>query len=309
MKPFMFLRPLLALTLLSTQARAFDLPNLQAINQGKTLSLQYSGSLEPSSQLAIHQESLKATVQTWSDDQNRVYLDGRAAVLDLVDQPDDLYEYVLGATYLRQLGEERSVSVNASFGSASDHPFADGSVDTLGATATYGFASSPRSKWLLLVNYSNNRPILNGIPLPGFAYTYVPSREFRLTVGAPFAAIYWQFAPDWSLTAFTVIPWVARASVAYRITGPVQLFASFDFSQQTFLRLGRANEKERIFYDEKKATLGVRSPLSSVLSAELEGGYAFGRRFFNAESYGADKFGENALDAGALVRLGLTASL
>ncbi len=296
----------MGLVLAPAPAFASDLPSLAGI-QGDKSSIQYSGWYEPSSQQAIQMQNLRVALQTWSNESERVVLDGRASWLDPINAPD-FQEYALGATYTHKIDQGRSLSFNGNFGSASDHPFADTSVDTVSATSIYAFPQSEQSRWALLLNYSNNRPILNNIPLPGFAYTYTPSRDLLLTAGIPFASIVWKFAPDWSLSAFAVVPWIFRASVSRAIAGPVQAFASIDFSQQTYFRLGRSDLKERLFYDEKRATLGLRSPLSEMLTAELEGGYAFGRQFFDAQNYGSDHFNVNRLDASPVLRLALSAS-
>ncbi|CAE79535.1 hypothetical protein predicted by Glimmer/Critica [Bdellovibrio bacteriovorus HD100] len=197
----------------------------------------------------------------------------------------ELYDIKFGASYTKVLGEKRMWSVMVNYGSASDKPFYDPTVSTLGITAFYSYPSDEKSSWLLLANYSNNRPILNNIPLPGFAWFYYPSRELNLVLGAPFASINWQFADKFGLTFFTLVPWVIKSTVYYKLNDFAQVYAGMDFSQVTYLPYGRENREDRLFYDEKKFLMGIKSPLSKSVFADFEVGHAFDRRFFIAENY------------------------
>src|ERR1019366_814149 len=90
--------------------------------------------------------------------------------------PIDLWKVELGGSYLRKLDTDkddkgdRLMGTRISFGSASDHPFASFDVTTLGASAFYSWASSERSRWMLTLLFSNNNPIINYVPIPGFIY-------------------------------------------------------------------------------------------------------------------------------------------
>ena len=251
----------------------------------------------------VFQLGLTTSVPVWKGELDSV------TALAKFQKTQSYYDAQVGATYVRKLEEGRSLGLTASFGSASDKPFKDSSVDTVGATAFYSWKEAPSSSWLLLLNYSNNRPVWNNIPLTGFVYSYMPSRNFRGSFGAPFASVMWRFAERWALNAFTVVPWVYRSNIGYDLSERLQLFAGFDLGQQTFLRFGRTDSKERVYFDEKRATVGLRTPPMAPVSAELEAGYAFGRRIFEAESYGDTKVNLVELEAGPVVRLNLTVAL
>ncbi|QDK45596.1 hypothetical protein DOM22_10770 [Bdellovibrio sp. ZAP7] len=208
----------------------------------------------------------------------------------------DLYQFDVGLTYTRMVDEKAYWALNGNFGSASDKPFKDPSVDTIGGNFFYIDPVDETGSWVYLVNYSNNRPILNGIPLPGFAYMYTPSKTFRGTFGAPFATIYWEFVDRWSLNFFTLIPWVIKTSVDYSIAGPMKASLGLDFSQSTYYLYGRANRKERLFYDEKRVYVGFKTPLSMQFMTEVEAGYSFDRRYFQDENY--DISPKNAIHLG-----------
>ncbi|MEN0059617.1 MAG: hypothetical protein AAGB31_12330 [Bdellovibrio sp.] len=208
----------------------------------------------------------------------------------------ELYDLKVGLSYTRSVDEQRVWSISTRYGSASDKPFKDGSVNTIGATALYSFPRNETSRWLLLLDYSNNRPILNNIPLPGFAFFYYPSPQFRAVLGAPFASINWSFTDNMALDFFTLVPWIFKGSVSYKITEFARLYTGLDFSQITYYLHGRQNDQDRLFYDEKKIFVGIKSPLSQTVFAELELGHAFDRAFFIDENYTTNP--DNPLELG-----------
>ncbi len=274
-------------------ALAFDMAPMQPPSQQKTF-LRYTGLYQakaPASngqKLATDQHSLLTSLPIPLSKKAGLTLSGRAQRYNAKPNSavlPDLHEFQLGLTYARELAPRKLWTLGSTFGSASDKPFKDASVNVVTATATYSYPTSEMSSWTFLLNYSNNRTFLNNIPLLGFAYTYAPSRALRTTFGLPFASIYWRFADRWSLLLFYLVPRVAKAQIGYSIAGPVEAFAGIDFSQSTYRLYGRQNHKERFFHDEKKAFLGLKSPLSRHFFAEIQGGYAFSRRFFTAERY------------------------
>lgn len=65
----------------------------------------------------------------------------------------------------------------------------------------------------------------------------------------------------------------------------LQFFTSLEWNQSSFLLKDRPDKKDRLFYDEKRASIGVRAALKEKLKLDLRGGYAFDRSFFTAHSY------------------------
>lgn len=197
----------------------------------------------------------------------------------------ELYDIQFGLGYTKALDEKRLWSVSARYGSASDKPFEDNTVTTLGMTAFYSYPSDETSRWLLLLDYSNNRPILNEIPLPGFAYFYAPSKTFRGVFGVPFVSLNWDYTEKWGMEVFTLVPWIFKGSINYKLNEYARIYTGVDFSQVTYYLFGRTNRDDRLFYDEKKIFIGIKSPLSKTVFAELETGHAFDRSFFIDKNY------------------------
>lgn len=286
----------LPLFFVTTSAYAFELTaGLTPPNQQKT-TFKYEGVFHDEADFetgdsALMQNGLSFSTPVFKSETSSLALAGRADEMKINPARGNLsglYDIELGLTYTRILEERRMWAVTGSYGSASDKPFYTPEVSTLGLTALYMKPATEKNMWLFLVNYSNNRPILNNIPLPGFAYFYNPSKEFRGVFGAPFAMINWQFVENWSMNFFTLVPWVIKGSINYSIAGPTQAYFGLDFSQQTFLTYGRVNKEDRLFYDEKKFFVGLKSPISKEFAVELEAGHAFDRSFFIAENYERD---------------------
>lgn len=282
---------LLGLTLfLAPAAEAFEPSGLAALGgRSRGANLRASGlytSLKPASnggRVGLNQGALAGRLPILRGERDDVALTARYNKWDFRPDsaaPSDLYDIQAGVTFTRRFSGDRSFSLSSTFGSASDEPFRDRTVNTIGATLAYTRPLSAVSRWSWILSYSNNRSSLSGVPLPGFAYTYAPSREFMTVLGLPFAMVNWKFAEKWSLQFFTLLPWTTKLQVEYRLTPRSQLFTGADFSQATFLRHGRTDKRERIFFDEKKLFLGWK-----FFPVELEAGYAYGRRTFLGRSY------------------------
>ncbi|WP_413574550.1 hypothetical protein ACLVWU_10000 [Bdellovibrio sp. HCB290] len=280
--------------------------------------LSYSGSIQPETSLkdssenaSMNRGTVIATVPVYKTDEEAWAITTLGNWLDLYPDQNsimpDLYQVDVGVTYSRMINEKKYWAANVNFGSASDKPFKDPSVNTIGANYFYVNPVDETATWIYLVNYSNNRPILNNIPIPGFAYMYTPSKTFRGTFGAPFAQIYWEFVDRWSLNFFTLIPWVIKSSVDYSIAGPMKVALGLDFSQSTYYIFGRENRQDRLFYDEKRLFLGFKSPLSKTFMFEAEAGYAFDRRYFSAENYEPNPSNAVGLGTSPYVKLNITA--
>ncbi|HRK01921.1 MAG TPA: hypothetical protein PLH57_04595, partial [Oligoflexia bacterium] len=297
-----------ALNLTFNTSHGFDLRAFSTPPGQQTTSVRYAGTLKRD----FHHQSLNVTAPLYKDDSNAVLLSPRIVWFDLVPNNSavpDLYDFQIGATYMRQTARQHVWSIQSTYGSASNKPFKDSSVTTVSGLASYRFPTSSASTWSFFLQYSNNRPILNGWPLPGFAYTYVPSKDFRATFGVPFASLYWKYADHWSVNLFTLAPWVARLQNNYIIGGPIQVFAGGELSQATFLLHGRADKKERFYYDEKKAFIGFQSPLSAALMGELEAGISDDRRFFSSKKYRPNPSPRTDLGASGYGKLTLSARL
>lgn len=253
-----------------------------------------------------------ARITIYQDPKNTVTFNGNFTHTNIFPNDTgitDLYESNFGLSYSHIVGKDRAYSFFASYGTKTDKPYADSSVNTLNLNAAYSLSKNERGRWLFLLNYSNNRPFLNNIPLPFFAYTYIHSKDFVGTFGAPFASVFWRFHPKVSMTLFAVIPWILKAQVSYSILGPLQVYSGVDFSQQSYFQHGRSNNKERLFYEENKIFVGFKSPISKNIFFETEFGNSFNRQYFFAEDYSRNPKNPTRLTSSLFGRVSLNVIL
>ena len=197
--------------------------------------------------------------------------------------PVDLWKAEVGGAYSRQLNDQDSFGVRLSVGSASDHPFSDFDVTTISVLGTYTWPSSERSRWTLSLMYSNNNPIANGIPIPGFIYTF-QSKTFLGMFGLPFTAMVWMPEKDWMLS-FSFFGPTINSEIAYGDPRGVQIFTGWSWAQQSFLRESRPDPKDRMYFVEMHSPIGVRFPVAKNLKSELSVGYSFDRAVYEGTHF------------------------
>lgn len=302
---FRFQFQLLFLLLLGqNKTYAFELASGLTPPRQQKISLSYSGLFAEKADFSKETattdfQSMDFSTPIYRTDLDSVNLKLRAEQLSIKPPQgrySELYDLNFSIGYTKVIDENRLWSVSARYGSASDKPFADASVSTLGMTAFYSFPSDEKNRWLLLLDYSNNRPILNNLPLPGFAYFYQPLKEFKAVFGAPFASLNWQYSEKWALEIFTLVPWIFKSSISYKLNEYARVYTGLDFSQVTYYLHDRTNTKDRLFYDQKKLFVGIKSPLAPTILAEFELGHSFDRSLFIAENYTANPI--NPIDIG-----------
>lgn len=196
------------------------------------------------------------------------------------------YENIQGTIGWKKIRDENRISFfSVGYGSASDRAFKNGRD----GTANVNFIHQFNDKWFGVANYSNNRPFLNNIPLPGFLWVKEMTRTDALIVGFPI--IYWlkPLSTDWSLKYFGLIPWNHRVKVMYNKYGFIKPYFMFDQSPMSFFRHDREEKFERVFWVERRVGVGVEGFLSRSLRFDISGGYAFDRQLFEARNFSQRK--------------------
>lgn len=192
--------------------------------------------------------------------------------------PVDLWKAELGTIYARKMDEDRNWGVRTSVGSASDHPFSTWDVTTLSVVGSYSWPESRTSRWTLLLAYSNNSPIANGVPIPGFSYSFREKNLFA-TLGLPFSALVWMPAPG-CMFSFSFFGPTINSELAFGNPRGIQLFTGWSWTQSIYLRESRPDPLDRLYYLEMHSPIGLRAPLYKNLKTEFSIGYSFDRRFF-----------------------------
>lgn len=220
---------------------------------------------------------------------------GRWQKLDLTSDSNLLKDYFNIQAQLgwrRDLGEDKFSFLNVSYGSASDKPFQNGRDGTLSANYIQKF----NSRWFGATNFSNNRPFLNNVPLPGFFYVKEMTREKALIIGFPF--IYWMtpLGPKVSFRYFGLLPWTHRVKVLYLYRPYLNPYIGFEQNPVSFFRSDREKKSDRFFWFERRLSVGAESTISKTLRLDVSTGMAFDRQFFESKNFSDSKNFEISMD-------------
>jgi len=290
-----WLFPLLILTLACLPVHANDDLVLLFSGGGRPLpkaSFQYQGEGTPTEQgsPAIQQHALSSrfvvvqhATSTWAVHQ-------RASLFKLehpltipangLSIPDTMGTVEMGGSYSRRLPGNRLVGVIGSVGSSSDRLFYSRHELSGSITASYRKPHGPRNAWLFFLNYSNTRDFLNNVPLPGVGYyAEAASQKWRAAIGFPFAILMLTPSPSWDARAGLFGPRQMGAEAGRRF-GEWRLYTGFEWGSQDWLLADRVNTDNRLFFDRKRASLGVQRPVGKKMELDLSGGREFDRRFF-----------------------------
>lgn len=211
--------------------------------------------------------------------------------------PDSLWDVQTGVGFSRKLDERRDVGVQASVGTASNKPYHSLQEMVGRVTASYRVPSGERNSWIWLLAYSNNRTFLNNVPLPGFAYLW-RSADSTVTViaGFPFAAFTYMPSRDRGAQFSMFGPRATNAEFFQRVAGPAKTYARFEWTQDEWARANRNDNRNRLVYTHKRASVGVRSPIGKGFSIDVSGGREFDRAFFENRSSSSSDVQKVTLD-------------
>ena len=242
----------------------------------------------------------------YRNEKNDFFVGARYRELDLSSSTPmlrDYYNHQLNLSYKRTMPGDLFWMTSISYGSASDRPFQDNRDNTLGVSYIQKF--NPR--WFGVLNYSNNRTFLNNIPLPGFFYVQEMSRDKALIFGFPF--VYWlrPLGRKWSLRYFGLMPWSHKLRVFYK-AGMLSPYIGFEQAPQSFFRHDREDEKDRVFWFERRIASGIEGTLGKYVRLDLSAGLAFDREFFEARNFSEEKENLNNLDKSLFAALNLRLS-
>lgn len=239
---------------------------------------------------SMDQTRLNVASRIWGQSDRAVSLSAGAGRLSLGERqewgggrtPGELYRYEIGGQY--SLFKEGSIrGMRASVGSASDRPFYNWDEVTFSLNGFWSKKSSEESHWIWTIFLSNNNPLLNYIPIPGFIYLY-RQENFTGMFGLPFFSLQWTPARAWVLSTSVFLINV-NAEIAYGFRDKTQGFVGFSSQQQSFLREEREKLRDRLFFAEKKLFLGFRSPVTRDISGEIQTGLSFDRTLKEGRSF------------------------
>jgi hypothetical protein len=221
--------------------------------------------------------------------------------------PTELQRLEVGGQYFRKLERQRAFNIRGSVGYVGDTLFKNSRDLTFSMNGMYSFPGSDKSMWALTVFLSNNSPIANFVPIPGFLYIY-RTENFTGIFGLPIASVQWTPAFPWSLSMSIFGPTI-NMEAAYGSINTFQVFSGLQWTQQLYMLEQRVNDEDRLVLSEKRILVGLRTPLFEKINGELQIGNSFDRRVSYGEGVFDSDGGKRDLNSGAYLNLVLRAIL
>lgn len=193
--------------------------------------------------------------------------------------PRDLYRAEVGAQTSWRLEGKKSLGLRLTAGATGDQVFQSIGDTSFSAAMTYGFpGSSPGDYWVALVYFANNSPLGDYVPIPGVIYIH-KTEHLTGIFGFPVLSLNYTPSTYWSYS-FSIFGTTLTTETAYGQVTDSQIFAQASFNQQRFILHDRAEDRDRLSFEEKKIGVGYRTPLLKVGFGEIMIGQARDRRLY-----------------------------
>lgn len=276
-------------TQLGYQFRTY--PAQDVAGQGKDLALnqQVLSLFHPISQDSNHEWALVGNLRFTDVRTDAQFPDSKESF------PSRLWDLNGGTLYRHKLQNDWIAGAFLTVGSASDRPFASYDELTIHANLFLRIPHEGPNAWLFLLNYANNREFWPHIPIPGVGYVYEPSEAYRFIIGIPFLSAQLRPVEDLSLDLSYFAVRNVQVRLSYRFWKSLRTFGAFEWRNERYFRADRSDPNDRLFYYEKRLSIGLQWNLGRV-TIDGSGGFAFDRFYFESEKY--ENRGQNRLDVG-----------
>jgi hypothetical protein len=222
------------------------------------------------------------------------------AILPNTDQPfpDELWDIRFGAGYRHLFENGWIAGGNFSFGSASNEPFHSVNELTVGVNTFLRMPSGERNAWLFSLSYSPTAEL--SFPIPGVAYVWVPSDDFRMNIGLPFM-VWYRPIEDLTLEASYMLLTTIHARATYRFCAGLRAYVGFDWTNESWYIVPREDDKDRLFYYEQRLSVGAMTNIGRTFLLDVSTGYAFNRFYFEGHNYNDRNFNRVDVDPAPLL--------
>jgi hypothetical protein len=191
--------------------------------------------------------------------------------------PAELWNIHLGTAYRHQFDNGWIAGGGVSVGSASDKPFHSINEMTFGANAFLRVPVGDRNAWLFSLAYSPTAQL--AFPIPGVAFLWQPTDNFRANIGLPFL-LWWRPCDDLTLQLSYMLLTNVHARATYRICGPVRAYIGYDWMNESYFLANRPDVQDRFFYYDQRLTAGVQVNVGKHIMLDFSSGYVFNRYYF-----------------------------
>ncbi|HMF14008.1 MAG TPA: hypothetical protein VKE94_16940, partial [Gemmataceae bacterium] len=258
--------------------------------------------------LGYTQHDISLVVPVWQDPANELSVNAHVraeffntdAILPNTLQPfpGDLWNIHFGTSYRHLFDNGWIAGGSVSVGSASDKPFHGIEEMTAGVNAFLRIPRGEHDAWILTLSYSPTNEL--AFPVPGVAYLWQPSPDFRAFIGLPFS-LWWRPIEDLTLDLSYMLVRTVHARATYRVCPAARVYAAFDWSNESYFLADRPNENDRFFYYDKRLSAGVLFYLGRSATLDFSGGYVFDRFYFEGAKYSDNGFNRVDVGNGAFV--------
>ena len=214
--------------------------------------------------------------------------------------PADLWDINLGLRYMRQLDNGWTTGGGVSFGSASDHPFADIGVMNVSMNGMLRIPQGEHNAWMFTLMYSPTNQL--NFPIPGVAYSWNPSPQFHFNIGLPLQMT-WRPTDDFQFQASYMLIETVHVKAQYRLTRWLSGFAAYDMSSEAYTLLDRPETNDRFFIYDERVSLGLQTMFAKNWTASLSSGYVFDRYLFEGTSFSTSSSNRVNMGPGPFVSL------
>lgn len=211
--------------------------------------------------------------------------------------PDDLWNIHAALGYRHKFENDWIAGLSVGIGTASDEPFSNGNQFTATVNGFVRIPTWDRDALILTLTYSNNTDFLNNVPIPGIAYLWVPSDEFRALIGFPFSQLTWRPDPELTFDLSYRFLYTFQARATYRFAPCWRAYVGYSTGTESYFLSDSPVTDDRLFYFEQRVYTGLGWNVTNHINLDLSAGYAFDRFYFEGVNYHANS--GNRVDIGA----------
>jgi hypothetical protein len=263
-----------------------------------------------SGHLGMTKEGVAVATPMWNDNVNSVSIfasmQGENFFTNAIlpnsgrEFPDDLWAVHVGGTYSHHFDNGWSAGGTLSVGSASDELFHSTREMDVGGNAFLVIPQGEHNAWLFTITYSPTAEL--DFPIPGVAFVWQPSDDFRMLIGLPFLIMY-RPVDQVTLDFSYVLVRNVHARATYHVTPRLGVYCGYDWSNESFFLADREDYNDRFFSYNQRISTGVQAKITSNFMLELSAGYVFDRFYFQGSSY-SDRYNDRVdVDSGVFVGL------
>lgn len=184
-----------------------------------------------------------------------------------------------GLNFNKPLDNRKNFNIRAQYGYRGDK--IGGSDYNYSLMTGYSYPTeSKKGRWQYFLMFSNNGPLGNNIPIPGFMYFY-RTPTMNLIVGLPVLSLQWNpEKSDFGVSASLFGPFY-NLELTYGLVDEIQYFAFTRWKQENFILSDRTSKRDRLNIYEKITGVGLRAALMDKnLGLELRAGFSNDRKLY-----------------------------